>query len=116
MFGELSNFADMNLRRSFLSFLLAAVAAGISASSPAAWERVVSAPAPTTQDSELSDAYVSDGYAYITLRETTEVKLFTILGQLICSERLTPGTYRLRLTSRGVHILKTATAARRLIY
>ena len=49
------------------------------------------------------DVSVRDGYIYIT-----------ILGQLVTSRRMQPGTMRLSLGTRGVYILKAGPVTRRL--
>lgn len=58
--------------------------------------------------------YTFDGYVYVTLRQTTPVKLYTILGQLIVQQSLKPGTYRFRISNRGIYLLKTDTSTRRI--
>lgn len=57
---------------------------------------------------------VNDGYIYIGTTRPVTVKVFTILGQLISQESLTSGTHRLRMTARGVYILKIGPTTRRV--
>lgn len=57
---------------------------------------------------------VSEGYIYIGTVRPVTVKVFTILGQLISQESLTSGTHRLRMTARGVYILKIGPTTRRV--
>lgn len=64
---------------------------------------------------EEASATVVDGYVYVAVRQTMQVKLFTILGQPLVQETLHPGIYRFRLPSRGIYLLKLGATTRRLI-
>lgn len=55
-----------------------------------------------------------DGAVYISLPRRMTVELFTILGQPVSRETLNAGTYRLRLRSRGIYILRAAGMTRRI--
>lgn len=57
---------------------------------------------------------VSDGYLYLSVRQRTSVKLFTILGQPVMHSVVNPGNYRLRLPARGIYLLKIGGATRRV--
>lgn len=52
------------------------------------------------------DVAVNDGYVYIASPRQVQVKVFTILGQLISQETIPVGCHRLRISARGVYILK----------
>lgn len=65
----------------------------------------------TSEDLEI---FAKDGYIYITTSRPVTVKVFTILGQLISQETISPGIHRLRIASRGIYILKAGTATRRI--
>ncbi len=83
------------------------------------WEAVSSPPPGTIAvesraGSDQLDVAVRDGYIYVACHEKVTVKVFTILGQLISSETLTPGTHRLRMTAKGIYILRTDTSTRRV--
>ena len=60
------------------------------------------------------DVSVRDGYIYITSTDEVDVSVFTILGQLVTSRRMQPGTMRLSLGTRGVYILNAGPVTRRL--
>lgn len=104
-----------------LMFLTVAVfPASASASSPH-WEQIaVAAARDGNVDSDADegagkvDAFVRDGYIYITTSAEVNIKVFTILGQPVARKTVPPGTVRLRLPSRGVYILKAGTYTRRL--
>ena len=57
---------------------------------------------------------VSDGWVYITTETAVKVEVFPILGQLVTSRDLEPGTVRLQLGNRGIYIFKAAGVTRRV--
>lgn len=65
-------------------------------------------------DADSIDVETRDGHIYITTARPVEVRVYTILGQLITKRKISPGTVRLTLGTRGVYILKTETATRRI--
>ena len=65
-------------------------------------------------DGIVVEMTVKDGYIYISSSRPVVVKVFSILGQLISQETLQSGTHRLRMTTRGVYILKAGTSTRRV--
>lgn len=65
-------------------------------------------------DDNVVEMAVKDGWVYIASPRPVAVKVFTILGQLISQETLASGTHRLRISTRGVYILKVGTATRRV--
>lgn len=46
------------------------------------------------------------GAILITTTSRVQIKVFTILGQLISSETLTPGIWQLNMPAHGVYIVK----------
>lgn len=108
------------LRHILLLLCLTVATAGQSAERT--WEEVDRAPVQSTgQHVDPSDAStqeaeitVADGYVYVTLRQRTNVKIFTILGQLIVQDNLAPGVYRFRLSARGIYLLKAGSVTRRV--
>lgn len=52
------------------------------------------------------DIYASPGTITITCAKTANVKIFSILGRLISSKDLPPGSSTLSLGSHGVYIIK----------
>ena len=80
------------------------------AAQPAAqprWEVVESLPADIVEpQNEHVEVLVRDGAIYLIAPRPTQVKLFTILGQTVAQDRLPAGTSRLRLSGRGIYILK----------
>lgn len=97
------------------AILLAAAAvfapgAGAASSAPV-WEVVRTTDADTStaaasQDSPV-DIRVRDGIIEIVVSERAKVEVFTILGQLVTSRTLQPGTVRLTLGQRGIYIVKS---------
>ena len=65
-------------------------------------------------DGEEIEITVRDGWVYVTTQKPVTVKIFTILGQLITSETIRPGTKRIHISSRGIYILRAGTVTRRI--
>ncbi len=70
----------------------------------------------------LTDPAVTNGVeifgkdGVITIRTTRrlQVRVFTILGQLVSSATLTPGTSQLRLQARGIYIVKAGSITQKV--
>lgn len=115
------------LKASALRLTVTAVVAAIGLSvsvttSASDWERIGTAQAPVAQNVETSDqspyirTEVRDGYLYLTIERDAPVKVFTILGQLVTSQQLGAGRWRLPLKVRGIYILKIGPVTRRVTY
>lgn len=108
------------MRYIVVAVAIAAVAApfDVHAARPV-WEQV-SVPSPQHQAgadevaAERTSVTVRGGYIYVTCARPENVKIFTILGQLVSQQTLPAGTSRLRLKERGVYILKTDSLTRRV--
>lgn len=73
----------------------------------AQWEMVETLPADLVEpQNEHVEVIVRDGVIYISTPRPVQVKLFTILGQLVAQSQIAPGTARIRPTGRGIYILK----------
>ena len=118
------------VRRLLALALTAAISAAAATAAPPAWETVAvysatsaapgSGKSPVEADAadkgaERVDVSVRDGYVYITATGAeVEVKVFSILGQLITRRDVPPGVVRLRLGARGIFILKAGDITRRI--
>ncbi len=107
--------ADM---RRFIVIMLLALAVAVAEGATQRWERVDTPVRVLLEgqraDDEAVEVAVSEGYVYVEVQAREEVRVFTILGQLISQESLQPGTYRFHLASRGIYILKIGTITRRV--
>lgn len=105
----------MKLRIIVTSLILAFVLATADAATNT-WESVDSPPVSLVEQrpDDPFEARAINGYVYIIVRQPMNVELFTILGQLISSKQLQPGTHRLRLNSRGVFLVKAGNQTRRI--
>jgi len=107
--------------RHTLITLVLLLASALALAAPPRWEGV-SGHVPGIEtvatgqsiDTEQVDVIVRDGYIYLACRRETPVKVFTILGQLISSQTLPAGIHRLRMSAKGIYILKTDNATRRV--
>lgn len=105
--------------RQLLTILVVALWALTVSSAAPRWENVTTPVSVLPQveqrvDDNGVEVAVSEGYIYIGTTRPVTVKVFTILGQLISQESLTSGTHRLRMTARGVYILKIGPTTRRV--
>ena len=103
------------IKRLFVCLLV--VVAGVTMSAYGqSWEEMQQGESAQTErvETEQVDVTVRDGYVYITTPHKVTVKIFSILGQLISQEEIPAGSYRLRMASRGIYILKAGTVTRRI--
>lgn len=102
--------------RRLIPMLIAAAMAvavlGADNSTPPRWEQVTSVATEIPDDG--IDVAVRDNYIYVNTPRQVNVKVFTILGQLVSQGNLPPGVSRLRVNARGIYILKAGTVTRRV--
>lgn len=101
-----------SFRRIILSFFFISGLVIGHAANPE-WETMPVSSVENT-DTEKTDITVKDGYIYITAHKPVAVKVFSILGQLISQETIPAGTSRLRISTRGIYILKIGTQTKRV--
>lgn len=65
-------------------------------------------------DGDGLDVAVKDRVIYISTDKTVDIKVFTILGQLISSTTVGPGVHMMKVESRGIYILKAGSVTRRI--
>lgn len=117
------------MKRRFILLLTATVlAVSARATSPTQphadrplWEETeLSADMPLTPAADIDsprepvEVFIRDNTAYIHANAAVKVEIFSILGQLIASRKMQPGTVRLNLRQRGVYILKAGGTTRRI--
>lgn len=106
------------MRRFLQRFLTVTVLAFMSVTVAGApqWEKIANRPSEIveTVDGAPIDCRVVDGALVVSLNTKTDVKVFTILGQLVARQQLDAGTWRLPLPARGIYILKAGTLTRRV--
>ena len=103
--------------RFFRNLMLAAIASvALMADAAPAWEKVggVATEVSDASSSDNLEVKVVDNMIVLTLSQATNVKLFTILGQLVAEKQLEAGTWRFPLSARGIYILKAGSATRRI--
>ena len=103
--------------RTLRAFMLAVAAtlALLTDASPA-WEKVgaVTTELSDAASAESVDVKIVENTIVLTLSHNTNVKLFTILGQLVDEKQLDAGTWRFPLSARGIYILKAGSVTRRI--
>ncbi len=102
-------------RKLILTLFVAAITA-VGAMAARTWEEVEQYPVPAAQEQPADDVLVTcrDGYVYVAVSQTMQVKLFTLLGHVIVQDTLQPGVYRYKLMSRGIYLLKAGSTTRRI--
>lgn len=100
--------------RKILFILLLALATPLLNAKTTRWEQVADTLVNLTTPGADADAQeqepviiVRDQYVYISLPQTSQVSVINILGHPIEDTMLDEGTYRLRLPSRGIYIVKS---------
>lgn len=92
-----------------ITVLLVAAAVYAAGSAPAKprWEVVEQLPSELVEpQNEHVEVIVRDGSIYISTPRPAQVKLFTILGQLVAQAQLPASTARIHPAGRGIYILK----------
>lgn len=109
------------LRRYVLILILGCLAVALPAAATARgplWEVVTVTDGGTTAGTDDNtptlDVRTVGGQVYITVDRRCKVQVYTILGQLVTEKTVDSGTVRLTLGNRGVYILKSGTATRRI--
>ncbi|MDE6117841.1 MAG: T9SS type A sorting domain-containing protein [Duncaniella sp.] len=108
--------------RRFIVILLVALTVMVAEGATRRWERIDTPVGLSFEyrhsDDENEDVdvavAVSDGYIYLVSQEPVEVRVFTILGQLLSQEKLGAGVHRFHIKSRGIYILKIGSLTRRV--
>lgn len=117
----LSSYIRRILTAAILALVVVAMSPEVFAAAKApVWEvvrvndRSSEMPVNTDDNQPAFEVEVRDGIVYIATETTVKVKVFTILGQLVTSHTVSPGTVRLRIGNRGIYILKGAGTTRRV--
>lgn len=73
--------------------------------------------APSTTESRITDGieiFSKDGNIVVRLQNKAQVKVFTILGQLVSQANLNAGTSTLKIASRGIYIVKVGNVTQKV--
>lgn len=65
-------------------------------------------------NSDGVEIFSKDGYIVVKLPQKEQVKVFTILGQLVSQADLNAGTSMLKLNSRGIYIVKVGNVTQKV--
>lgn len=97
----------MKILRYILIILILGCHTSVAYSASPKWETV--SPFSKTDDnleSEKIDVSVKDGYIYLFTPKSVNVKLLSILGQLVTQQNLQAGVSRIKVPAKGIYILK----------
>lgn len=78
------------------------------------WETVPSTQVVGVAEPDQMEVAVRDGYIYVYTPQAVTVKVLSIVGQLISQQRLQPGVSRLKISARGIYILKVGDITQRV--
>lgn len=96
----------MKILRYILIILLLSCHVDIVQSATHKWEQV----SPYSKSDEMvndkMEVYLRDGYIYIMTPKAVNVKLLSILGQLVTQQNLSAGVSRIKVPAPGIYILK----------
>lgn len=95
--------------------ILLAIVAMVADAAPS-WEKIASGSSEMIENvnAERIDVRVSEGNIILLLNSAAQVKVFTILGQLVAQQQLEAGVWRLPIPARGIYILKVGSVTRRI--
>lgn len=97
----------MKILRYILILLILSCHVSLAYSAAPKWELVTAySKTDETMESEKIDVYVRDGYIYIMTPKSVNVKLLSILGQLVTQQNLQAGVSRIKVPAKGIYILK----------
>lgn len=69
---------------------------------------VTDVPAATTT------VVVYDGIIYISATESTTIKIYSILGNLVLEKKIPAGTTQIELKARGIYLINTGDSIKRI--
>lgn len=79
------------------------------------WEYVSSSlTTDDTSDTEKVEVTVKDGYIYVDTPKPITIKLMSILGQLVSQQNLPAGVSRIKMSAKGIYILKAGSLTKRV--
>lgn len=96
----------------FLALMAAVIIAGASASpclaAPGKWEQVRSERSDTRTVAKDNDTEIraAKGVVVVIASKAVQVKIYTILGQLVSRENLPAGISQIQIQPHGVYIIK----------
>lgn len=90
--------------------LTAVFAAALMAATPVmaeapGWE-VVDTSTASAPMSDAVEVEVRDGYIYVAASKPVTVKILSIVGRTVSEQKLPAGVSRLKISARGIYILK----------
>lgn len=72
------------------------------------------AQSPDSDDEARLEVSVRDGVMTIVSSKALNIKIFSILGQLVTQRSIQPGVTRIKMPARGIYILKAGAITRRI--
>jgi len=92
-----------------IATLILALAMPVVTSAKVQWREISQVQGRSLTDPRQTDGveiFQKSGAIVIRTQRTIQVRVYTILGQLVSQATLSPGTSELRLNSRGIYLVK----------
>ena len=89
-----------------LSVILSLMMAAPEADAQMAWRSITKQSLIDPGQNEGIEIFVFDGVVCVRTPHRIQVRVFTILGQLVSQSYLNPGQSELKIASRGIYIIK----------
>lgn len=89
--------------------LIMAMSFSVTTTAKVQWRETTEVKGKSLTDPRATDGveiFQRSGTITIRTQRTIQVKVFTILGQLVSQATLPPGTSELKLNSRGIYLVK----------
>lgn len=102
----------------YVTILFASIIFAGNAIAQMQWREVSNEILVSSTESKISsdgiEIFGKDGCIVVRLPQKAQVKVFTILGQLVSQAELNAGTSMLKLNSRGIYIVKVGNVTQKV--
>lgn len=101
-------------RAAYILVVLAMLSQAAAASAPARMPRREQAQEQTVGNADGIEIYGSNGVITIKSNHKATVRVFTILGQLVSTTVIQPGTTRIKVAARGIYMVKVGNVTQKI--
>ena len=104
----------MRRLQKIIAILFTVVLLGITSqplhAEPQEWEPIKSIEntAKTVSQNTEIEIFTTSSRIMVNVNQPVKIEIFTILGKLVSSQSLNPGTYEYKLNSHGIFIIKSS--------
>jgi len=69
----------------------------------------------SVRNTEDVDIYIKEGSIIISTSKKVQVKVFTILGQLVSQSAVGPGLFEMKIATRGIYLIKIDSITQKIV-